>query len=206
MFALVRGDGSTYFYFPGEFTFPKLIKWKDIEPARILQRKIGEDSCDIILTRVHYWCLVIWINPDKHNSLNGEKPVIYFKWNFHTPHLYKQAALKHRFDIVGGRILGKKEKLVLKIAMDSFESDYRSTFDNPRDYPGMAQEIRPRIVGQDQLFDTQSILNNSAKLILIGSSQEINSILTELTEVGVGITLEKIEEFLDSSGRSNQTL
>lgn len=205
MFAVIRGDNSTYFYFPGEFTFPKLIKWKDIEPARILQRKIGEACYDIVLTRVHYWCLIIWINPDKHNSLNGEKPVIYFKWNFHTPHLYKQSALKQRFDILGGRTLGKKEKLVLTIAMGSFDSDSRHAFENPRDYPGMAQEIRPRVVGQDQLFDTQAILNNSAKVILVGTSQEINSILTELTEVGAGITTKKIQEFLEGSGQSNHT-
>lgn len=198
-------DTTHYFYFPGEYTVPKILKWVDIEPLRKHGVEIGGQSLAVYMSRVHYWGLVLWINPTPRTkpASGGIRPICVFEINFHTPYLAYDTDPEVKITEVRGMSgLGWWDRLMWFIASGHFATRVHRISPSDYDgYPTILEETKPEAISdKSQLFDNQSILNATHYVLLVGSSSDVTSLESELAD-GYGDIFEaKLDDFLGKIG------
>lgn len=168
-----NGDASHYFYWNYELTPTSIIKSTDVEPIRL--------NKNIVLSRLHFHGLTIWINPSLHEG----KPLSQFMKNFHIPLIVMEnEKIIVKYESIVDASIPLKDKpayyaakfftleiyLKLKPPKKRKISDYHSKCVVPTD------EFIPNFL----LFNKEYIKNNLAELIIIGKESDVDSLIHTL--------------------------
>jgi hypothetical protein len=191
----LENDPSTYFYYPGEATIKRIFKYHDIEPARRIAAKI-DDRYEVVLSRYHHWGLTVWINPYKYALDNDSRPVVDFGMVSHTPYL-----IIRNPECRGHRIEKKKQmkwgqKIEWKMAKMFFRPKRHQQSKDPQKYPLISKLENPRNTKLVWKFDNESILTDSAEVLLIGLDSDIECIFRILCGKGKHISESSLKDFL----------
>jgi len=202
IFRKYQPDSTHYYHFPGEITFPKIVKWTDIEPVRKHSAQIEGKDYTILLSRIHFWGLVLWINPPPTTQDNDSRPVCVFDKNVHTPYIHMPDCDHVQDTVKGTSNLSPFEKLQWYIAISYFAAKLPSVSSrNPQPYPAILQEIKQEAIADpNQRFDLSSILKATHYLILVGRKSEISSVREAIVDSSGDITTVSLESFLRQVG------
>lgn len=193
-------DPAHYYYFPGEFSFPRIVKWADIEPLRRHTLQMNESQYELVLSRIHYNGLAIWLNPTRHNDGKEERPICVFEKNVHTPYICMAKGVSSTVKKVNrGDGLGWNRKLEWFIAIKYFLlRAHQVSSDQPKGYTNILQEVKlDAIHHKDQRFDTESIKTATHYVVLIGPPSDITAVRPKLEDARTGnITQASLEAFV----------
>ncbi len=193
-------DSAHYFVFPLEFTIPRIIYSPDIEPVQRKELVIGEKEYRIMLSRIHYWGLVIWINPELFLHGIDSRPVCLFSSMVHTPRIWfsnTDGAYKKSSAIKGAPPLKCYDRLSWSIAHYLFCASIPSLkCGNPMPYPSIVNEEKNAIQNPHQRFDRASIVAYSAYVVMVGQGSDVSEVRQQLVEENE-ITVDSLTRFLE---------
>ena len=196
-------DQSHYFQFHFEWTLPEIIRYPDVEPLHRFE--IPHKGLEIFLSRLHYFGLVVWINPKKYTCEHpGEaRPVCVFSSNFHIPRLCTPSSNYqgfHAMKIEESNGLGMSQKLVWHMTSVYFTHallDAQPSHPNP--YPRMAMDVF-NMIEERQRFDREGIVRQSRYLVLIGSHSDVALVDKMARRPDMKLTKDSVDRFLRNLG------
>jgi hypothetical protein len=194
-------DSTHYYYFPGEISPIKIVKWVDVEPVRRHSAQIHGVDHMIFLSRIHFWGLVLWIDPPPLTP--DGRPVCVFDMNFHTPYFIMQNSNWVQEDNVkDASSLSWVDKGELFIAIKYFTPRIMSVSStNPQPYPAILQETKQEAIADPKTrFDLSSILSAAHTLLFVGAKPNVSSVRDALKDSSGDITKASLKSFLKQIG------
>lgn len=198
-------DSSHYFYFPAEITFPRIIKLVDIEPLQRRSVPLGGMKLDVMLSRLHYWGLLIWVGFDPVDVAGEGRPVCIFAPRVHTPLIWFKNAKKYPIraePISNAPSLNPLQKIEWLAAISFLTATFRKmSLNNPEPYPSILREEKPEAIADpDQKFGRSNIVANSRFIFVVGDPSAVAQVRGMLVDSAGNMTSPKLDAFLGTAG------
>jgi len=206
-------DKAHYFYFAVELGKRPV---SDVEPVKVIYDPKG-DRC-IILTRVHFNVLVMWISPKIVKSpLNARSlPITRFLWSCHTPSIISEN-FENKIEKINtdrppwwGQFeywLGWQYlKLSLKKKLSHEEAKFGPNWGKDlRGYEGrvlvdVGGTYLQNLRGGEVLFNSKFLEKEAKELAVIGRDEDVAKTIEDIKKIGDGksITVDAIKKFLNN--------
>jgi len=207
-------DKAHYFYFAVELG-KRLIS--DVEPVNVIYNP-DRDRC-IILTRVHFNVLVMWVSPKIVQSPTNAHarllPITRFLWLCHTPSIISED-FENKFEKIKTDETAKPWrkfeywlgwvylKLSLKKKLSHEEAKLGPNWG--KDFGGYDDRVVGDITYLEKyrkgeiLFNSRFLENEAKELAVIGNKEDVAKTIKDIKEIGDGesITVDAIKKFINN--------
>ncbi len=189
-------DAAHYFTFPAERGRTKL---DDVEPVQRGRLRLPGRSFTIMLSRLHYLGLVIWIDPKIHERDGSLRPLCRFALSVHTPciDMGEKSKVWEKKDVADAEKTSGFQRAQFWLALRLFDLLYWITSDpSLKEYPNVFEEREGVGFESIQLFDRKSIVNQTRYLLFVCQDSDLN-LVKEFTKTSPD-SMEKreLEDFL----------
>lgn len=190
-------DSAHYFCFPAERGRTKL---DDVEPLQRSDYPVRGKDITIMLSRLHYIGLVIWIGPKAHVKDQEARPLCRFAWSVHTPCIDVEktdSSIWDRNDIADADAADGFQRAGWWFTERLFSLIYMLTNSSEiKEYPNVYQELEGVGFDSNQLFNRKSIVNQTRYVLLVGPSPNLDAVKQLLKSRPGPITKGDLDQFL----------